>query len=108
MDEDIIGLIAERKILAALEEGEFDNLPGKGKPLPPDAGAAVPAAERVGYRLLKSAGVLPPEMAVRQEIGALEQAVIAENRPAEKRCLAVRLAEKTAQYNIMMEKRRRK
>ncbi len=30
---DIIGRIAENKILAAMRNGEFDNLPGTGRPL---------------------------------------------------------------------------
>lgn len=105
MEEDIIGLLAERKILAAIEDGEFDNLPGKGKPLPPDISTTVPAAERVGYRLLKNAGLLPPEMAIKKEIDDIMAAVSAESRPAEKRRLACKLAEKTTQYNMMMEKR---
>lgn len=108
MDEDVIGLLAEQRILAAMEAGDFDNLPGKGKPLPPDAAAGAPAGERAGYRLLKNAGLLPPEMTIKKEIGALEQAVGAESRPAEKRRLAVKLAEKTAQFNILMEKRHHK
>lgn len=30
---DIFSLIAEDKIQTAIKEGEFDNLPGRGKPL---------------------------------------------------------------------------
>ena len=32
----VIELIAERKIEEAMQEGKFDDLPGKGKPLPLD------------------------------------------------------------------------
>ena len=30
---DIVAIIAERKISEAMARGEFDNLPGRGKPL---------------------------------------------------------------------------
>ena len=31
---DIAEVIAERMIREAMEQGKFDNLPGKGKPIP--------------------------------------------------------------------------
>lgn len=31
---DVKAIIAERLIQAAMERGEFDNLPGAGKPIP--------------------------------------------------------------------------
>lgn len=34
LTERAIQIIAENKILAAIEAGEFDNLPGFGKPCP--------------------------------------------------------------------------
>lgn len=39
----------EEKILAALANGEFDNLEGKGKPLNPDDYFAAPEDFRVGH-----------------------------------------------------------
>jgi hypothetical protein len=36
MSDDILHLLAEQRIRDAIENGEFDNLPGKGRPLPPD------------------------------------------------------------------------
>ncbi|MEN3001137.1 MAG: DUF1992 domain-containing protein [Armatimonadota bacterium] len=55
----VIEIIAERKIEEAMQEGKFDNLPGKGKPLPMDEEWFVPPEMRPAVRLLKSAGVLP-------------------------------------------------
>ena len=37
MDERIVESVVERRIREAIEQGEFDDLPGAGKPLP-DAG----------------------------------------------------------------------
>lgn len=53
---------AERHIIEAQKNGEFDNLPGQGRPLILDDDSAVPAELRTGFRLLKNAGYLPAEL----------------------------------------------
>ncbi|WP_139538941.1 DUF1992 domain-containing protein [Klebsiella spallanzanii] len=58
---------AERHILDAQNNGEFDNLPGHGEPLTLDDDSHVPPELRTGYRLLKNAGCLPPELEHRKE-----------------------------------------
>ncbi|MEQ0232835.1 DUF1992 domain-containing protein [Klebsiella sp. CN_Kp116] len=58
---------AERHILDAQRKGELDNLPGSGEPLSLDDDSHVPAELRAGYRLLKNAGCLPPELEYRKE-----------------------------------------
>ena len=58
---------AERHILDAQRKGELDNLPGSGEPLSLDDDSHVPAELRAGYRLLKNAGCLPPELEHRKE-----------------------------------------
>lgn len=58
---------AERHICDAQRKGEFDNLPGSGAPLVLDDDSHIPADLRVGYRLLKNAGCLPPELEQRKE-----------------------------------------
>ena len=58
---------AERHITDAQRRGEFDNLPGQGEPLVLDDDSAVPEELRSGYRLLKNAGCLPPELEQRKE-----------------------------------------
>ncbi|WP_194208745.1 DUF1992 domain-containing protein [Superficieibacter sp. 1612_C1] len=62
---------AERHILDAQRKGEFDNLAGSGEPLTLDDDSHVPAELRAGYRLLKNAGCLPPELEQRKEAVAL-------------------------------------
>jgi hypothetical protein len=59
---DIFLAIAEGKIREAVLNGEFDNLPNKGKPLSLDDMAHIPEELRAGYTILKNAGVLPEEM----------------------------------------------
>jgi len=69
--------LADAHIEAAAERGEFDNLPGAGKPLPPDDAQHVPAELRAGYRLLKNAGFVPPEIQTRRDIRDIEDLLTA-------------------------------
>jgi len=54
--------LVERRIQAAVARGEFDNLPGAGRPLAFDDDPLVPEELRVAFRLLKNAGFVPPEL----------------------------------------------
>jgi len=58
---------AERHIMDAQQKGEFDNLAGSGEPLALDDDSHIPQDLRAGYRLLKNAGYLPPELEMRKE-----------------------------------------
>ncbi|MBS0850088.1 DUF1992 domain-containing protein [Citrobacter sp. JGM124] len=58
---------AERHILEGQRNGDFNQLPGEGKPLILDDDSHVPAELRAGYRLLKNSGYLPPELLLRRE-----------------------------------------
>ena len=59
--------IAEERIREAQAEGEFDNLPGKGKPLHLDDDSLVPEDLRLAYKVLKNSNCLPVEMELRKE-----------------------------------------
>jgi DnaJ homolog subfamily C member 28 len=87
MDPNIIALVAERKILEAIEEGKFENLPGKGKPIVFDDDPMTPPHLRMANQILRNANVLPEWMQVqkdlereRQEVGKFREKVIVENR----------------------------
>lgn len=73
--------IAERRILEAIERGEFDRLPGAGKPLDLDEDADVPAELRVAYRILKNSGFVPPEVELRRDIANAEQLLMLGKEP---------------------------
>ncbi|MDQ4146409.1 MAG: DUF1992 domain-containing protein [Pseudomonadota bacterium] len=68
----LLDQIAEQRIIEAMEHGEFDNLPGSGKPLQLDDDSHIPKELRVAYRLLKNAGFVPPEVGLRREIAHAE------------------------------------
>lgn len=63
--------LAEQRIAAARDRGEFDDLPGAGKPLNLDDDAHVPPELRLAWKLLKNAGFAPPELEARKEINGL-------------------------------------
>lgn len=58
---------AERHIRDAQIKGDFDNLPGSGEPLELEDDSHIAPELRAGYRLLKNAGCLPPELEQRRE-----------------------------------------
>jgi len=68
-------LLAERRIEEAIARGEFDELPGAGRPLELDDDRLVPQELRAAYRILKNAGCVPPEADELREIGQLERLV---------------------------------
>lgn len=58
----------EDQIRKAIEEGKFDDLPGKGKPLRLDENPLVDPEWRLAQHLLKSSGYTLPWIEKRQEI----------------------------------------
>ena len=67
--------LVEERIQEALRRGDFDNLPGAGRPLALDDDSLVPPEVRIAYRILKNAGFVPPEVLERREIAALEESI---------------------------------
>ncbi len=60
--------LAEERIKKAQEDGAFDALPGRGRPLDLEDDAHVPEDLRLAWRVLKNANCLPPELVARREI----------------------------------------
>jgi hypothetical protein len=96
-----IGQIVEERIRQAQEEGQFDDLPGKGKPLKLDDDSKVAPHLRASYRILKNAGILPPQMQIRKEINHLRQLLDETQCEKEARCLVLQINEKILESNIM-------
>jgi hypothetical protein len=55
-----------------MKDGAFDDLPGRGKPLALENDSHVPEDLRIAYKILKNAGYVPPEIALRKEIAKAE------------------------------------
>ncbi len=71
----VIQNIAEERIREAMEQGAFDNLPGRGEPLKEEDDSGIPEELRMAYHLLKNAGCVPPEVEERRQIAALADLV---------------------------------
>jgi hypothetical protein len=65
---DFFSRIAERRIAEAMENGEFDQLEGRGKPLVFEDETWIPEDLRMAYKFLKNAGCVPPELEARNEV----------------------------------------
>lgn len=95
--------LALMRIEAAMEEGQFDNLPGTGKPLPP-----IPEGdfmEHFGARMLKEAGALPPEVTLKKEIVADARKAASLPEGEEREEVLKLLNEKRMKLAMMMERR---
>jgi hypothetical protein len=68
----IFDKIADERIREAMERGEFDDLPGKGKPLQLEDDGHIPPDLRIAHKILKNADCLPPELELRKEIRTTE------------------------------------
>lgn len=101
---DIFATIAERRIQEAMARGEFDNLPGKGRPLPPDELAGVPEELRMAYKVLKNAGCLPPEVELAREIATLRNLVDSLDDDENRRQRLRELNFKLLRFNIMRKR----
>jgi len=99
---------AEEKIKEAIAKGEFDNLPGKGRPLDLDAYFATPEDSRMGYSLLKNADVIPEEMELLKQIETLKRSLDSCTSEIEKRGIQRQLSEKITNFNMRMERYREK
>jgi len=69
----IMDKIADERIREAMERGEFDDLPGKGKPLDLEDDRHLPPDLRVAFKILKNADCLPAEVQLRKEIRTTEE-----------------------------------
>lgn len=102
MSVDWIASVAEEKIREAIRNGEFDRLPGAGKPLRLDDDSGVPEHLRAGYRLLKNAGMIPEELQLRKEMLTLEDLLACCRDEREKAKLQGELAVKKLRYQTLM------
>lgn len=66
-ETDIINVV-EQRIWHSMEEGQFENLPGKGKPLNLDVNPHADPAEDTLYRILSKNGCAPEWVELNKEI----------------------------------------
>lgn len=105
---DIFAKIALNKIEEAIDNGEFENLRGQGKPVNLDYLASVPPEMRAAYTILKNSGVVPEEVQLLKEIGELRKEISNCPDSQQRKKLEKKLFDSELKYNLIMEQTRRK
>jgi DnaJ-like protein len=97
--------IAEARIVEAIERGDLDDLPGSGRPLELEDLSRVPADLRPAYKVLRNAGVLPPELEVRRQIQSLGRLIDETAGEDERERLRREWRRRELHYSILVERR---
>jgi len=100
--------IVEAMIKEAMERGEFDNLPGQGKPIDLTEYFETPEEVRLAHSMLKNAGITSREVDLLKEIAELKQlhgAVLDEKKKQE---IEQKIQQKQVEFSLMMEQQKRR
>ena len=97
----------EAQIREAMERGDFDNLPNKGKPLDLSEWAKTPQPMRMTYSILKNAGYSPREVHTKKEIAELKAMLESEPDDARKQRLLDKLNALSITDALQMERLRK-
>ena len=97
----------EGVIKDAIERGDFDNLPNKGKPLDLSEWKKTPRHLRMSYSILKNAGITPAEIHTKKELTSLRQMIQDEPDEARKDRLIKKMNTLAITDAVRMEKLRK-
>jgi len=90
-----------------MAQGEFENLPGAGKPLNLEDYFSTPEDLRMALSILKNANCAPAEVELLNEVSRLEHAVGAAADPDTKQQLRRELVDRQTQLAMALERRSR-
>ena len=96
--------MVEQRIKKAQQEGEFERLPGAGRPLQLEDDSGVPEDLRLAYKILKNADCLPPELAEKKEIRQMEDMLARIPEEEEKYRLIKKINYKIMKLNIVRKR----
>lgn len=99
--------IVEAMINEAMERGEFDNLPGKGKPIDLTEYFETPEEVRLAHSVLKNAGMASREVDLLKEIAELKQVLAAVLDEKKKQEIEKQIQQKQLDFSLMMERQKR-
>ncbi|PEA54851.1 DUF1992 domain-containing protein [Bacillus pseudomycoides] len=103
---DIFSILAEERIRQAMKDGEFEDLPGKGKPLELEDLSMIPEELRMSYKILKNAGMIPEEMQLKKEMLKIEDLIACCHDETERKQLQEELTAKSLRFQQLIEKRK--
>jgi hypothetical protein len=95
--------LVEEKIREAQQRGEFDNLPGKGKPIDLTAYFETPEDIRLAQSVLKNGGFTSREVDLLNEIAALKEILVKGVGDSQKQEILKQIQEKQIEFSVMME-----
>lgn len=98
----------EGQIKAAIERGDFDNLPNRGKPLDLSGWLKTPEHLRMSYSILKNAGYKPSEVHTKKEMATLRDMIENESDEEKKARLLKKLSALAITDAIRMERVRKR
>jgi hypothetical protein len=101
---DFFRILSEDRIKKAYKDGEFDSLPGLGKPMQLEDLSAIPEDLRMAYKIMKNAGYTEDEGRIRQEMMVIED-LLKKCDDNERENLQRKLNEKLLRFNQLMAKR---
>jgi hypothetical protein len=99
--------IVESIIKDAMERGEFDNLPGKGKPIDLTEYFETPEEVRLANSVLKNAGMTSREVDLLKEIAELKQVHAAILDEKKKQEIYKQIQRKQVEFSLMMERQKK-
>lgn len=100
-------ILSEEKIKKAYQDGEFEKLPGFGKPLKlDDELSGIPEELRMAYKLMKNAGYTEEESSLRKEMMTVEDLIRKCDHEKEKEDLQKKLNEKLLRFNRLLSNRK--
>lgn len=99
--------IVEAIIKEAMERGEFDNLPGKGKPIDLTEYFETPEEVRMANSVLKNAGMTSREVNLLKKIAQLKRLLAATLDEKKKQEIEQQIQQKQVEFSLMMERQKR-
>ena len=99
--------IVEAILKEALERGEFDNLPGKGKPIDLTEYFETPEEVRLANSVLKNAGMSSREVDLLKEIAELKRILAAILDAKKKQEIDKQIQQKQVEFSLMLERQKR-
>jgi len=99
--------LANQRIAAAERAGELDNLPGAGKPLPPDKFSSVSPALRSAVTILSNSGYVPEEVDLLREMNEAREALRSASTETERVERMRDFCDAELKYNISLDRHRR-
>ena len=97
----------EEIIKKAQERGEFDNLPGRGKPIDLSEYFETPEDIRVAQSVLKNAGMAPREVDLLKEIARLRELLARVVDEKKKQDIQKQIQEKQIEFSLMLERQKK-